>query len=543
MGYVPKSALLKTSTTNDVKVSGGVVSITGLQSFRLKDILSASQIKNKSEVVQVVTVGGSSYTPTGDTVYAVKLISDAYSVQGNSQHVEKVYKYKTPVDITTLGATEALQREAIHAALVTRINNISNNNVVAASLGTGTGFTITDDAGYFPARVNGTSNGRAGATTVLALQNTDGTGFTYSDGYDVTTDLSITTAAVYGFGQGERMNDDNPIYHNYTGNLISGEIGAPVASDGTYAVDDQNYDAFTFRTLVESSIPTIGNSIQGYRSIEQYVFVDDGTGSATTNLAGFEAFERKAQKVIFSLYADDHKTVQEWFDKPIVFQDPLGAAPTGTANTLGWQMSPYGALNRTNIGTQTIVTPVLSGTGLLLDQDDNAGDGSHTSANQQTLGSQSFVVGQEEFSVVARVIATDWTDSHLLVGFRKKATYTADFNDYTDLAAIGSGAADGDSVTTHGILNNAATVSTDALVNFTDSVSAELMIKVAIDGTVTAFFNGVSYPIYSVGTTALVLDADDEFIPFYQHVNIGSGNPAITISSFVAVPSATWKLT
>src|SRR6185369_9754028 len=216
-------------------------------------------------------------------------------------------------------------------------------------------------------------------------------------------------------------------------------------------------------------------------------------------------------------------------------QDPLGAAPTGTANTLGWQLSPYGSLNRTNIGTQTIVAPVLSSTGLLIDQDDNAGDGNHTSANQQVLGDQSFIVGKAEYTAYAKVVAGDWTDTQFMLGIRIKAVYTADYNNYTDLAAIGGAAADGDSVTTTGILNNAATVSTDTGVNFTDATSADLMIKVDIAGAVTAWFNGISYPIYSVGTTPLVLDAGDEFIAFYQHVNIGSGDPAVTISQFFGV--------
>ena len=142
-------------------------------------------------------------------------------------------------------------------------------------------------------------------------------------------------------------------------------------------------------------------------------------------------------RFIFDQYKNDPTAVIEFFDKPIVFQDALGAAPAGTADTLGWQLSPYGALNRTNIGTQTIVAPVLSANGLLIDQDDTTTEGNHTSANQGTLGVQQFVVGAEEFSVQARIVMGDWTDSHTIVGFRRKAVYTADFNDYTDLAAIG----------------------------------------------------------------------------------------------------------
>ena len=71
-----------------------------------------------------------------------------------------------------------------------------------------------------------------------------------------------------------------------------------------------------------------------------------------------------------------------------------------------------------------------------------------------------------------------------------------------------------------------------------DGVSILYVIKVALDGTVTAFADGVSFPIYSVGTTTMVFDAGDELIPFYQTVNIGSGDPAVSISEFVALPTA-----
>jgi len=243
------------------------------------------------------------------------------------------------------------------------------------------------------------------------------------------------------------------------------------------------------------------------------------------------------------VYGNDPRSVIEFFDKPLVIQGPLGAAPAGTANVLGWILSPYGSLNHTNIGTQTIVAPVLDATGLLIDQDDTATEGAHYSANQQTLGVQSFIVGKTEFSVSARVVMADVLNSHFQLGFRKKAVYAADYNDYTDLASIGtrvSGALG--AIATAGILNNAATVntvSTDVLVN---AVSADMVVKVAIDGTVTCLVNNVSYPVYSAGTTALVFDAGDEMIPFFQHVNINSANAGVSISRFTAVASKDWRL-
>lgn len=517
-----KSILFRTTAGTDVQYSGGYVTVAGLERVSRKDIISVKQIKSRAEVAQVVTVTtGTSLVPTAQTTYKVA-VYDPLRVQAGYQEEPKVYKYT----LATAGVA-ATDRETINAALVTAINDDATNHAVAASLGGGTGFTITDDGSYYPVYAQNMSNIK-GVNTVYTIQNNDGSGF-------VGTEAAVTTTAVYAFGVGANLLSEKPVVDFVTGGLVSGVLGdAPLTIAGLAAVSGQNYDGFVIESMYQvDAIQATGQ----YAYIERIdrIFADNGTGSDTANLAGFKAFERKMHKLIVSTYGQDPCTVQEWFDKPIVFQDPLGAAPTGTANTLGWQLSPYGSLNRTNIGTQTIVAPVLDANGLLIDQDDTAGDGSHTSANQQALGDQSFVVGKTAFMVAARVVAADWTDTQFLVGFRKKAVYTADYNDYTDLAAIGGGSADGDSIYTFGILNNAATVATDTSVNFADTVSIVLMIKVAIDGTVTAYANGVSYPIYSAGTTTLVLDADDEMIPFYQHVNIGNGDPAVSIGGFFAV--------
>lgn len=536
MKPVKKSVLLKTSTISDVQHGGGVLTITGLFPIRVNEIIDIKQVKYRAEVSQVVKIGYSLYTPTASTAYTVELNFQLSTREGYSG-VTKRYSYVTPAVLTNIGATAALQREYIHLNLVSKINADSGAPVTAASLLTGTGLTITDDAGYYPANLGGATNGRTGPTNVILINNEDGSGWT-----NASTENTVTTAGVISFGEGQRLLDDQPILAAYTQNLISGALDCPKTTGGLFATAGQHYDAFIISSL--GTAPASG--ITGQLALipqEQAVFVDNGTGTSTTNLTGFLAFERAMQKALFDLYAPSPSSTIEWFDMPMVFQDPLGAAPTGTADTLGWQLSPYGSMNRTNIGTQTIVAPVLDATGLLIDQDDTAGDGSHTSANQQALGCQSFIVGKTEFSVSARVVMGDWTDSHLLIGFRKKAVYTADYNDYTDLAAIGSGAAAGDTITTTAILNNAATVATASAASFTDAVSADLLVKVDINGAVKAYVNGVSYPIYSVGTTPMVFDAGDELIAFYQHVNIGNGNPAVSIGKFVAVPSKDWMIT
>lgn len=536
MRPILESVLFRTSAASDIQCSGGVLTVAGLSGVKKKNILSIKQVKYRAEVVQVATVS-TTFTPVGSTEYAILIGDPNRQVAGAISPLKK-YAYVTPASITDLGATAALQREAINVALIAKINADASNYVVAATSGGGAGFTVTDDAGYYPPQQQGMTN-RKGASTVLASPNEDGSGMPANA-------VTITTAAVYSNGVGADLALGKPVIDQMYGNLIQGSVNSlfapPLTSAGLPAVSGQEYDAFVIESLYDTA--PAHNQTGQYALVPktQTIWVDTGTGSSTTNLAGFKAFERVMHKLMVEVYKNDASTVHEWFDRPLGFQDPLGAAPSGTADILGWQLSNYTNLNRTNIGTQTIVAPVLDDTGLLLDQDDTAGEGSHTSANQQVLGDQSFIVGKTAFMVVARVVAADWTDTQFMVGFRKKAVYAADYNNYTDLAAIGGGAADGDSITTQGILNNAATVATDSGTNFADNVSMLLIVKVALDGTVSAYFanaNGglTSAPIYSVGTTTLVFDADDEMIPFYQHVNIGSGNPAVSIGEFFAVAS------
>lgn len=539
---VNEAVLLRTSAATDVQSSGGYITIAGLSSTWKKLVSSIKQIKYKAEVVQVVTVGAvdTAWVPTGSTTYGV-LIGDPRRNVAGAQAQPKLYAYTTTSSLAVEGATAALRREYINLQIVNKINADATNYVVAATLTLGNGYTITDDAGYNPFLLNDANllyaqgqSGRMGKSTIQIWQETDGTGY-------ATNNIAVTTAAVYAFGVGADLANGKPVMDFMYGNLIQGTlIAPPLTTAGLGAVSGQKYDAFVIQSFGTAAAHNQTGQDALIPKIKT-VWVDNGTGSDNTNLAGFKAIERVFHKLMVQVFAPDASLVAEFFDAPIGFQDPLGAAPTGTANTLGWQLGyPTGRFNRTNIGTQTIVVPVLNADGLLLDQDDTAGDGSHTSANQQALGDQSFVVGKSEYTLVGRFVAADWTDTQIMLGIRIKAVYTADYNNYTDLAAIGGGAADGDSITTTGILNNAATVSTDSGANFADGVSMLLMIKVALNGTVSAYYANstggwTSAPIYSTGTTTLVLDAGDEFIPFYQHVNIGGGDPAVSISEFFGV--------
>ena len=149
------------------------------------------------------------------------------------------------------------------------------------------------------------------------------------------------------------------------------------------------------------------------------------------------------------------------------------------------------------------------------------------------------MVGKQECSVVQKVVAADHTDATFMVGFRIKGAHAADFNNYTDLGAVGFL---GDLVYTWGILNNAATVATNTAVVPTDAAVEEYVVKVDMDGNVTCFRNGVKYAVYSVGTTPLAFDAGDTIIPFFLTVNIGAGDPDVITSQLIAVADKNWLI-
>ncbi len=530
MSQQTKSVLFKTSAGSDVQYVGGEIKIPGLNPIKQSRIVDFSQMNYRAEVSQVVTVGGvTAYTPTVSTRYIVCIGDDTRRDKGMTE-LPFQYSYTTSADLSKEGANDAARREYISLQLVAKINAITNNWVVAATLGGGNGFTITDDAGYYPAPSQGMSN-REGASTVFLKTDDDGRGFAINN-------LATTTAAVYANGVGATLAAYAPVFDLVYSNLISGFVDGPKTITGDIAVSGQKYNLFSISYLDDMvSIPSVGHGITGILARTVNVWVDNGAGTATTNLAGYIAFSRQLHRGLYKQFSNDPSAMVDFMDNVILFQGPAGAVPATTGET---KMVSDAKWVYNNIGTNTVTVPTPSNTGLILDQDLTATEGAEYTPSLLTNAPQEFTVGKSSFSVFARLVAADWTDAAFLVGFRKKAAHTADFNDYTDLAAVGSLAANGDLITTQGILNNAATVSTSTAVAPTDAAYLTVEVLVAVNGAVTCKLNDVTYPVYSAGTTALIFDAGDIMIPFVRAVNIGGGDPDLVLNEVAAVP-AIWK--
>jgi hypothetical protein len=522
-----KSVLLNSSAGTDVQNVGGEIIIPGLEKIRQSRVVDISQINYRAEVSQVVTVGATAYDPTASTTYTVLIGDTARRTDGQGEYLVP-YSYTTPPVITTLGATAALQREAIHLALVAKINALSTNWVVAATLGTGTGFTITDDAGYYPYNRQGMTN-REGASTIKLRTEADGTGFAI-------TNIALTTAAVYSIGVGANLANSAPVYDLVTGNLIQGEIYAPLTVAKAPAVSGQKYNMFSISFLRDVNLPLMASSYKGLSLTNVSIWVDNGAGASVTNLAGYVAFERAMHRLIAERFAADATTSIEFFDNNFVIQGPLGAAPATTTSLKNKFLTTYGLMNHYNIGTQTIVAPTQGANGLLVEQDATATEGAHYSAEVAAICPKEFVVGKTAVTLIHKFSLAEVENAVYMAGLRTKSAFTLDFNDYTNLAAVGTGAS-GTDLTTYGILANAATVATDTTLNAVDAVAVNLVVKVDISGLVSIYVNDTKVPVYSAGTTPLTFAAGTILIPFFQYTNLNSAAAVINVTEHLALPS------
>lgn len=564
MSYKPvtHSFLLKTSIKDSVLYGVNSWNFPGSNiTINPNTITFAKQLKFRTEVAQVQTIGGDLYTPTASTAYTV-LINDPNRHSYGATQPPIPFTYVTPPVITTLGGTAALQREAITAQLVTKINAATNTiYATAATLTGGAGFTITDAGGYYgpngPRPVGGPTV--LGANQIYTAKNPDGTGF-----IDANTRV-VTTPAVYAFGVGATLLADKAVIDPMFGNIISGTIIAgsngqtipsPLASDGTSAASGQNYDAFCFSSLVLSDIPTV-SSAKGYNIQMDSVFVDNGTGSSTTNLTGFIAFERNMLRGIFSLYRIAPSAQYDFFDQSLIASatypvsglavtttdspNPgnfvMSAQSTTTMNSNTWYINP--------IGLHTIITPIVGATGLNLVMDATVSKGYELSVPNLTQTPKECVVGKSEYSFYGRVSSSNY--AHLgdfAFGLRKKGLYTINTIAY-DAASLDFASIGVVHLASTGLINiqtskaAAGVVSTSTGTTWT-SGAHDILITVDINGKVRFYIDSVD--VTSKQTTAYTFVAGTIIMPFVSAINDGANTDALPLLvQTAALPSISWR--
>ena len=202
------------------------------------------------------------------------------------------------------------------------------------------------------------------------------------------------------------------------------------------------------------------------------------------------------------------------------------AGSTGSENILKFSNNEtlYHHVN----GTQTILIPAVTATGLNIGQDQTNDDGMELSTDPVTgSGGVQFVVGTDPafyFACTINIPDVSGTDD-LAVGFRKAETYQAALDNYDEMAAFNVISGD---IKTETIINAAATVTTDTTDNWADAATKTLKVLVSAAGVVTYQIDGAA----PTASAAFTFDSGEVVIPFVYMLHASDLAGAVTITSW-----------
>lgn len=207
-------------------------------------------------------------------------------------------------------------------------------------------------------------------------------------------------------------------------------------------------------------------------------------------------------------YLSSRNVIETFRSQPVVVQDD-GTVASGVDAENNVMAFEKNAFRLHNLGTQTIIVPVLEAAGLEIGRDKTDNDGSELSMGILARSPGTFVIGTDAFYakcsfVIADVSGTD----DCVFGFRGIEAERPNFDDYLDAAGLNVilGA-----IKIETILNNAATTTTDTTNTWVDGASHTLEVYVAKTGAVTYKIDGVAPTV----TAAFTFDSGDTVMAFF----------------------------
>tara|TARA_R110000803_G_scaffold36811_11_gene79178 strand:+ start:2286 stop:3863 length:1578 start_codon:yes stop_codon:yes gene_type:complete len=510
----PKSALLTTSAKTSLLIGGGsqpTINILGLNSIRIADLAQVGIKKAKAAVGQVYTIGGDTPTLVVGEVYKIALKRIASKSNSNLNDYNKTYKI-TLIDQTS----DALNRQYVYAQLAAQLNQDNWNNITAVATA-GTDLVLTEDAAmYFSGVHNSQVSGR-GANDLKVTRDSFG-GFADAS-------LVQTVAPIYAVGIGadmQKMGAGQGVY----GNLVSEAIAGKAALAG--AATGQTYNVFTFTSVVShNSLP---GGVSAWNTITQEVFVDNGEGTVTTNLAGYEAFEREVERFIYgTIWGQAPGTIAAFFEADAVKLNSVGGLPLGAAGTINLYSWEDATLEQSIIGTQVVLYSLVNTGGLLLEQSTTTGQGMEFHPNVGVKSPSLVTIGSGSYSVRARVnigTVADAADIHF--GFKSNAAVTTMVL-YDDVIAINVNAGNVEMITEDA--NSGVRGVTDTLVDWLDTETHDLEIRINADGTTEFLIDDVDYSNLIVAPVTHT--AGQTLVPFFRTLTVDGGfTPDIEVQKF-----------
>jgi hypothetical protein len=211
----------------------------------------------------------------------------------------------------------------------------------------------------------------------------------------------------------------------------------------------------------------------------------------------------------------DKRSVHLDFLHEAVTSKRLGGATTGSTGDRNQALFCDGMLEWVVLGTQTILTPVLTATGWDVAMDQTNDDGIElTNGILGRLDGPAYKIGTDAafYAKLKLKLADVSGTDDCAFGFRKAAAYTAAIDSYTDFAVLNviSG-----TIKIETALNDAATTTTSTTQSWADGETHTLEVYVSATGVVTYKIDGAVPTV----TAAFTFDTDDVVVPFFYFLH------------------------
>lgn len=235
-------------------------------------------------------------------------------------------------------------------------------------------------------------------------------------------------------------------------------------------------------------------------------------------------FSTKLRKYTYTTFQ-----AQGAYSAPNGYGNPTGTAGDSNVGLIPAQLGGSLPIEYFIMGTQTLLAPAFSATGLDFSLDQTNNDGVQVAfGGRSARGKHAYTVGSEPLPFFARLTfkLSDVSGSDdCAFGFFKNQAGTANFDDYTDAAVLNMISGD---IKIETILNNAATVTVDTTQDWADAATHTLEVEVAMDGT-AKFFIDAAFP--TVTKTNFVFDTGDVILPmwFYMQDATSPGTAEFTL--------------
>jgi hypothetical protein len=212
----------------------------------------------------------------------------------------------------------------------------------------------------------------------------------------------------------------------------------------------------------------------------------------SATLAAGDEFAFMTRKGVYLAHVQSvNGTVVNTFPRQVATGLELQVTDGATNGVLGWEIVPGG---------------ILSG-----------------SRHAYTIGSLPGGTDRGIYFEVTVTATTIARVNELIVGFRNDGAFLAEFDDYTDFAALRIDASADVQIET--ILNDAGAATTDSTINAADATAITLRVEVQNNGDAAFLINGTQTRLASY-----TFDDADEIIPFV-HLISDTDDPEVIISN------------